>query len=289
MRGLGMVTFIELYEDYYNQRISAQVTEGTLRIYEYTAKRFCEWADDNGFQPDTIERRQVREYIAILTLSGRAKATVDLHGRNIRALLRYGHLEGICPVVNFRGLLPKPPVRKRFVARKEHIEALLTQSSSLRDRAIILLMFESGVRRQETSNLNWSHLDFSLEDVLRIHVRSGKGDKDRVTFAGERTIDALINYGNTVPHEMDDPVFVSLFDRRLGTQGIDHVYKRLSDLAGIKVTPHAVRRGFAVEHRKMSVWDLQRLLGHSSVETTRLYVETEEDDLLDSYRAHQLV
>ncbi|MDK1045237.1 MAG: phage integrase N-terminal SAM-like domain-containing protein, partial [Anaerolineales bacterium] len=112
-----MVTFIELYEDYLNQRISAQVTEGTLKIYGYTARPFCEWADDNGFQPDTIERKQIRAYIAILTLSGRAKATVDLHGRNVRALLRYGHLEGVCPEVNFRGLLPRPPKRKQRVAR----------------------------------------------------------------------------------------------------------------------------------------------------------------------------
>jgi site-specific recombinase XerD len=50
-----------------------------------------------------------------------------------------------------------------------------------------------------------------------------------------------------------------------------------------------LRRGFAVEHRGMSVWDLQRLIGHASVETTRLYVETEEDDLLESYRAYDVV
>ena len=169
------------------------------------------------------------------------------------------------------------------------IEKLLAQGPSLRDKATILLMFESGIRRKETSNLNWDDLDFSPSDVLRVRVRSGKGDKDRITFTYQRAKNALLGYRETVPHEEGDPVLLSRFGVRLGIQGIDRIYKRLGKLAGIKVTPHAVRRGFAVEHRKMSIWDLQRLMGHASVETTRLYVQTEEDDLLDSYRAHHLI
>ncbi len=283
-----MVTFAELYEDYLNQRISAQVSEGTLGIYGYTARPFCEWADVNGFQPDTIERRQVRAYIAILTLSGRAKATVDLHGRNVRALLRFGHLEGICPTVDFTGLLPRVPKRKQPVARKNDIDKLLEQGPSLRDKAAILLMFESGIRRRETSNLDWRDLDFAPRDVLRIRVRSGKGDKDRVTFAGKRAKRSLLQYMATVPHEQDDPVLISIRGYRLGIEGVDGIYKKYSRMANVKITPHMLRRGFAVEHRKMSIWDLQRLMGHASVETTRLYVETEEDDLLESYRAYDV-
>jgi len=276
-------TFNDLYQDFYNQRVSSQVSEGTLVIYGYTAKPFCDWATEQGFDPSTIERRHVRAYIAKLTISGRAKATVNLHGRNIRALLRYGHLEGICPMVDFTGLLPRPPKKKQPVARKKDIEKLLAQNPSLRNKAAILLMFESGIRRKETSNLNWGDLDFSPRDVLRVRVRSGKGDKDRITFACQRAKKVLLKYLETVPHAKDDPVFVSCRGDRLGIQGIDRIYKKLGKLAGIKVTSHAVRRGFAVEHRKMGVWDLQKLMGHASIETTRLYVQVEEDDLLESY------
>ena len=277
------LTFLELYEDFYNQRVSSQVSKGTLVIYGYTAKPFCEWAIKKGFQPDTIGRSQVRAYIAKLTLSGRGKATVNLHGRNVRALLRYGHLEGICPTVDFTGLLPRPPKKKQPVARKKDIEKLLAQGPSLRDKATILLMFESGIRRKETSNLRWGDLDFSPREVLRVLIRSGKGDKDRITFACQRAKKTLLEYRETVSHEKADPVLVSCRGDRLGIQGIDRIYKKYSKLAGIKVTSHAVRRGFAVEHRKMGVWDLQKLMGHASIETTRLYVQTEEDDLLESY------
>ena len=283
-----MVTFIELYEDYLNQRISTQVTKGTLKIYGYTARPFCEWADDNGIKPSTILRKHIRAYIAKLTLSGRAKATVDLHGRNVRAMLRYGHLEGVCPEVNFRGLLPRPPKRKQRVARKEDIDKLLAANSSPRYKAIILLMYESGVRRQETSDLNCGDLDFSLQDVLRILVRSGKGDKDRVTFAGRRTMEALLDYMVTVPHEENDPVFISNRGNRMSVQSIDWLFKTLSKKAGIKITPHAVRRGFAVSHRGMSLWDLKELMGHASIQTTQLYVQLGGDDLLESYRAYDV-
>ncbi len=263
--------------------MSSQVSEGTLVIYGYTAKPFCDWADDQGFDPSKVERKHVRAYIAELTISGRAKATVNLHGRNIRALLRYGHLEGICPMVDFTGLLPRPPIKKQPVARKKDIEKLLAQNPSLRNKATILLMFESGIRRKETSNLNWGDLDFSPKDVLRVRIRSVKGDKDRITFACQRAKNALLKYREMVPHGKSDPVFVSCRGDRLGIQGIDRIYKKLGKLAGIKVTSHAVRRGFAVEHRKMGVWDLQKLMGHASIETTRLYVQVEEDDLLESY------
>lgn len=280
------LTFRELYQDFYNQRVSSKVTEGTLGIYGYTLGPFCEWADEKGFRPSTVDRRQVRAYIAILSDSDRRKATVDLHGRNIRALLRYGHLEGVCPFVDFTGLLPRPPKKKQVVARKEDIEKLLAQGPSLRDKATILLMYESGIRRKETSNLNWGDLDFTPPDVLRVRVNSSKGDKDRITFTSNRAKNALREYRETVPHDEDDPVLVSRLCNRLGIQGIDRIYKKYSKMAGIKITPHAVRRGFAVEHRTMSIWDLQKLMGHASVETTRLYVQTDEDDLLDSYREH---
>ena len=281
------LTFQQLYQDFYDQRVSSQVSKGTLGIYGYTVRRFCKWADEQGFSPSTVERRHVRAYVALLSSSGyHGKASVDLHGRNIRALLRYGRLEGICPVVDFIGLLPRPPKKKQFVARNKDIEKLLAQGPSLRDKATILLMFESGIRRKETSNLNWGDLDFSPPDVLRVRVRSGKGDKDRITFTSQRAKIVLLEYRDTVPHDEGDPLFVSRLGHRLGIQGIDRVYKKYSKMAGIAVTSHAVRRGFAVEHRKMGIWDLQRLMGHASVETTRLYVQTDEDDLLDSYRAH---
>jgi integrase len=286
------LTFLQLYGDFYNQRVSSQISEGTLGIYEYTVRRFCKWADKQGYSPSTVKRKHVRAYIALQSSSGyHGKASVDLHGRNIRALLWFGYLEGVCPMVNFTGLLPRPPKKKHIVARKKDIELMLEQGPSLRDKAVILLMFESGIRRKETSNLNWGDLDFSPPDLLRIRVRSGKGDKDRITFTSQRAKDALIEYREIVPHGNNDPVFVShrdgsYYGGRLGIQGIDRIYKKYSNRCGIKITPHAVRRGFAVEHRKMSIWDLQRLMGHASVETTRLYVQTDEDDLLDSYRTY---
>ena len=275
--------FLQLYTDFYNQRISSQVTSGTLGIYGYTARPFCEWADSKGILPATITRRDVRTYIAKLTSRGLAPASVNLHGRNIKTVLRFGHLEGVCPQLNFTDLLPRPPVRKQPVARRKDIKCFLANESSLRNRATILLMFASGLRKTETSNLDWRDLDFTSDQIVRIKVRSGKGTKDRITFANDPSKQALLDYRETVSHSPHDPVFQNTRGNRLGAQGIARIYRRLSQETGIKITPHAVRRGFAVEHRKMSVWDLQKLMGHASVETTRLYVETDESDLLESY------
>ncbi len=226
-------SFLDLFDDFYNQRVSKQVSKGTLVLYGYTAGKFCEWAESQGLTPNSVTRQQVRAYIAELTMSGLAKATVNLHGRNIKALIRFGVLEDICPEVDFTDLLPKPPRRKRPVARKQDIARLLDQDPSPRDRAIVLTLFESGVRRAEASKLDWGDLDFSPPEMVRVRVRSGKGDKDRMTFAGPRARKSLTAYRKTVEDGKHDPVFVSRFGGRLGIEGIDGVFKRLSHKAGL--------------------------------------------------------
>lgn len=275
--------FLDLFDDSCNQRVSKQVSKGTLVLYGYPAGKFCEWAESQGLTPNSVTRQQVRAYIVELTMSGLAKATVNLHGRNIKALIRFGVLEGICPEIDFTDLLPKPPRRKQPVARKQYIEKFLDQDPSLCDRAIVLNMFESGIRRAEASKLDWGDLDFSPSEMVRVKVRSGKGDKDRMTFVGPRARKSLTAYRKTVDDGKHDPVFVSRFGARLGIQGIDGVFKRLSRKADLALTPHTLRGGFAGEHRRMGVWDLQRLMEHASVKTTRLYVQTGVDDLLESY------
>jgi site-specific recombinase XerD len=64
------LTFLELYQDFYNQRICSQVSEGTLGMYEYTIRRFCKWADEQGFSLSTVECRHVRAYVVLLSSSG---------------------------------------------------------------------------------------------------------------------------------------------------------------------------------------------------------------------------
>lgn len=258
-------TILDLYEDFVAQRTAAQVFEGTLGIYGYSARKFCLWLEDLGVAPAEVCRRHVRAYIAKLTDSGLHKATVNLQGRNIKAMLRFGNLDGHCPQIHFTLLLPRPPKRKQPVAREEDVEKLLALDPSPRDRAIVLVMFESGIRRAEASKLNWADLDLSPPQIVRIKVRSGKGDKDRVTFAGERSKGALLVYRQTVPNEPRSPVFHHRFGGRLGIRGIDGVLERLCRDAGLALTPHTFRRGFAVAHRRMGVWDLQRLMRHASV------------------------
>ena len=64
------LSFQQLYQDFYKQRVSAQGTKGTLGIYNYTVRRFCEWADKSGISPEAVERKHVSAYISMLTMSG---------------------------------------------------------------------------------------------------------------------------------------------------------------------------------------------------------------------------
>jgi len=180
-----------------------------------------------------------------------------------------------------------PPVGRQrlpFLTASQ-VKQLLDVCDS-RDRAMILLMVDSGLRRQEVCNLNKSDLDL---ETGGIHVRQGKGHKDRITAIGATTRRAILLYIRIIPNQADNaPLFQTQDGYRLTGDGIQSIFRRLSKVAGFKVSAHMLRRTFATLALKagLDVVSLQSLLGHSSLETTRRYIQLLDDDLLQAHHQY---
>jgi site-specific recombinase XerD len=146
-------------------------------------------------------------------------------------------------------------------------------------------MVDTGLRRAEVCALNWDDLDIS-SGLVRV-VR-GKGGKARSVVVGAITRRALLGYRRSLTSTPASPVFQTQGGKRLTANGLRSLLLRLGQRAGVQVTPHALRRTFATMSLRagMNLLHLQGLLGHSTIEMTRRYVQMLDDDLLEAHREH---
>jgi integrase/recombinase XerD len=210
--------------------------------------------------------------------------SVHDHARAIRTLLIFWHDEGyIVQRVKFE--MPKLFHKRLLVLTPEQLQVLL-KACSVRDKAIVLLLVDSGLRRFETANLNRGDVDFHTGLV---RVRSGKGRKDRSTVIGATTRRALLAYRRTLVHRDDrDPLIQSRDGQRLSGNALLTMCRRLTKRTGIKVTPHALRRTFAILSLRsgMSPLHLQALGGWEGFDMVKHYAQMVDDDLLQAHTEH---
>ena len=196
--------------------------------------------------------------------------------RAIRAFYRWAELEELIVKVP-RMVAPKVPSPLRPAVSLVDVSTLLIAAEGTRDRLIVSLLADTGLRRAELCSINWADVNQEL-DIIRVW---GKGAKQRLVRYGPQTrllVERwLIERGGQVG------------DSLLGMRptGLQDVLKRLGDQTGIKCNAHAFRRTFATESVRngLNVFYVQSLLGHSSLTMTRIYAEqVSSEDAIKAYK-----
>ncbi|WP_322506577.1 tyrosine-type recombinase/integrase [Anaerolinea sp.] len=179
--------------------------------------------------------------------------------------------------------VPPPPRQSLPFLNSSQIKQLL-EVCDVQEKAIILLIVDSGLRRQEVCNLKIG--DVQIENGM-IRVVQSKGNKDRIVFIGQVTINAILDYLPDFSYrEKESPLFKAKNGKPFNRDSMQRMFLRLSKLSGIKVTPHMLRRSFATLSLKfgMDMVSLQMLMGHASIETARRYIQLLSDDLQDAHK-----
>jgi len=181
--------------------------------------------------------------------------------------------------------MPKLIKKKKKRYTKEELATIIKACKDKRDRAFVLLMIDSGLRRAEVLALNWSDIDLS-SGIVRV-VR-GKGGKPRSVVVGIETRRALLKYRAKIDGKKDQPVFQTISGKRFTAGGLRSWLLRISKRAGINITPHALRRTFATLSIRsgMNIVHLQGLMGHASITTTRDYIGLTEEDLVKAHEKY---
>ena len=204
---------------------------------------------------------------------------ISTHRQVISAIKQFKYFAPKCSIDN---LTLDMPGKSRFlptVLSKEEVINLLRCTRNLKHRAILAILYASGLRIGELINLRLRDLDV---DRRQIAIKGGKGRKDRYVIMAESFIPLLNNYLNTY---MPEKYFAEGLRGRKYTPGsVRNFLKRSCELAGIKkkVTPHTLRHSYATHLLEfgVDVRYIQELLGHSSTKTTMIYTHVTKKSLL---------
>jgi site-specific recombinase XerD len=166
------------------------------------------------------------------------------------------------------------------VLERKEVESLFSVTENLKHRAVLMLIYSSGLRLREASHLKVSDID-SKRMVLRI--KQGKGRKDRYTLLSTAALESLREYWSCYrPQQWLFPGRPS--SQPLSVRSIQRVFKKARTLAGIRkpATVHTLRHSFATHllEQGTDLHRIQLLLGHRSLKTTAIYLHVSRKELV---------
>lgn len=272
----------------------------TVTNYDRYLSRFIEHTDiHNAFD---ITADTVRTFRLFLNRQpGTNGETLKRKTQNyyliaLRAFLKYMRKRGVQSLEPEEIELARVPERDLDLISTEELERLLIAPSnedvkSLRDKALLELLFSTGMRVSELARLDREDIDLKKDSFP---VR-GKGDKVRVVFLSSRAKDTLRVYLDKRT-DMDEALFVQISPNardtnslRLSTRSIERIVKHYAKKAGItkKVTPHVIRHSFATDllENGADLRSVQALLGHANVSTTQVYTHVTDKHLREIHKS----
>lgn len=271
-----MDDILTLWEGY----LTALYAKTTGVAYLYDVRRFAASLDKPLLLASTQDIQQ------FVTQEGQrlAASTICRLVSALRAFYAWcvqGELLEVSPVNGIK--TPRGGKRLPRVLRKDEIDVLLQRGgASKRERAIVLLMLDAGLRLVEVSRL--LRTDVNLQD-RKILVR-GKGDKQRMVPLSDRLHDALamwLYHNQGVPH---DPLFPGYKGEALKPRAIGYIVSRIGQGVQLErnLSPHLLRHTFATRllRQGVNLRVIQQLLGHANIATTQIYTEVVSADLVQA-------
>ncbi|WP_420595108.1 tyrosine-type recombinase/integrase [Deinococcus sp.] len=280
----------ELWQQFFFHLRAKRRSKATLTYYGCTQRIFGRFLVSAGLPQEAraLTTAHLRAFMRSLEAGGLAPGGVHGHARAIRALFNWAHREELLAANPVQRLELPTLARVRLpTVNVELTKRLLavskTQGQPLRDAAMILTLFDTGVRVQELASLRTEDLLFE-RGLVRV---MGKGHKERFVPIGGRAMQAVSAYlrrERAAAHAGVQHVFLGRGGLGLTKSGVTLRLLRLGEcleLPRSACSPHTFRRGFAVEFLRNGgdVFTLQQIMGHANLEMTRRYVTFLDDDL----------
>lgn len=273
------------------------LAQNSLEAYRRDLSRYTGYLTARGKQVITLDRAEVPRYLLLLREEGLSPRSVARHLSAIRQfhrfLVREGHA-GEDPTSHLES--PRPWRRLPTVLSSEEVDRLLasgppTTPQGLRDRAMLEVLYASGLRVSELVGLRLADLNLAA-GILQV---LGKGSKERLVPLGDAAADSLRAYLADGRPKLERRraslhLFLGRHGRGLTRQMFWQLLKRYARAAGITkpVTPHTLRHSFATHllERGADLRSVQLMLGHADIGTTQIYTHLTRAHLKAIYDKH---
>ena len=272
-------------------------SENTLSSYSRDIEQYLRWLETTDLSPQSASQVDVDHYTKYLLGLGKSVATATRSLASLKSFYSFLLREGIVSVNPAKGVVLEKIERKlpQVLSNKE-VDLFLEQpdprdTKGCRDKAMLELLYATGIRVTELIDLNLEHLNLSA-GFLRCVTKK----KERIIPLYSTAVRALADYIEHVrPQLIEQPderaLFVNMNGSRMSRQGFWKIIKHYQDQAGIQkdITPHTLRHSFATHllENGADLRSIQEMLGHADIASTQVSTQVINQKLKDVYnRAH---
>jgi integrase/recombinase XerD len=279
-------------------KVEKGLSTNTVSAYHRDLAKFDEFAKKAKLSLEAVSRDDLVDFLASLYRQKLESKTVARHLVTLRNFFRYAQIQDLIatdPSVN----LESPKIRRSLPGylRLEEVERLLAEPDSktplgMRDRAMLEVLYSTGLRVSELTGLRVTDLDSKVGCVRCI----GKGDKERIVPVGKKALGMVDKYLRDARPKLlgkgagNPTLFVNRRGRQLSRVGVWKILSAYGRRAGLRtaLTPHTLRHSFATHllERGADLRSVQLMLGHADISTTQIYTHVVEERLKQIYKAH---
>jgi len=279
-------------------KVEKGLSSNTVAAYQRDLAKFNVFVQKRKLTVESVSRDDIVDFLAGLYREKLESRTVARQLVSLRNFFRFAQIQELItvdPSLN----LESPKIRRTLPGylKLEEVDSLLAQPDAktalgLRDRAMLEVLYSTGLRVSELIGLRVTDLDAKVGCIRCI----GKGDKERIVPAGRKALSLVEKYlRDARPKLLGKGVSIqSLFVNRSGNSlsrvGVWKILSAYGRRAGLRValTPHMLRHSFATHllERGADLRSVQLMLGHADISTTQIYTHVVEERLKQIYKAH---
>ncbi|GGN95367.1 site-specific tyrosine recombinase XerD [Saccharibacillus kuerlensis] len=290
-----MNTYLNAFITYMSEEKRRSVS--TLESYRRDLAQFLEFAAGRELKAvDEIRKSHIAAYLNEMKRSGKAPSTVVRASVSIRSFFHYLIRQSLVvqdPSMDLE--TPKPEKKLPVVLTVEEVERLLgapdlSNAQGVRDKAMLEVLYATGIRVSELISLNIGDIDLQLK-----FLRCGVAGKERIVPIGRMTAESVAAYldpmrNRLLKREDQEALFLNQLGTRLTRQGFWKIIKKYASSAGIEtdITPHTLRHSFAAHllENGADLRSVQEMLGHSDISTTQVYTHVMKRNMKEVYELH---
>lgn len=277
-------------------REEKHASENTLQSYRRDLDRFAQYLSECGIEQAELVTSEIAvSYTEEMKRSGKAPATISRNIASLRSFYKYLMIEGVVEKNPFNGIAHEHTEKKLpAILTGKEVELLLEQPDTgdlkgCRDKAMLELLYATGIRVSELCNLNVEDVNL---DLGYIHCNGNSESKNRIVPLYPAAVRCLSDYLQQsrpilVADDREQALFLNFNGSRLTRQGFWKIIKKYQQSAHISkdITPHTLRHSFAAHllENGADLKTISELLGHADISSTHIYTKLIQNKFKDIY------